>query len=63
MPPRYTHFLSEGTNNIYPLFIVFPETPERILRGLVGADLPFIIQTPELQDEKMVETFSSDAPL
>ncbi|MDF5723093.1 MAG: hypothetical protein PUP91_21990 [Rhizonema sp. PD37] len=63
MPPRYTHLLSEGTNNIYPLFIVFPETPERILRGFVGADLPFIIQTPDLQDEKMLETFSSDAPL
>ena len=63
MPPRYTHILSEGTNTIYPLFIVFPETPERILRGLVGADLPFIIQTPELPEEEIVETLSSDAPL
>lgn len=48
MPPRYNHILSEGTNTIYPLFVVFPETAERIKRGLLGADLPFVIQTPEL---------------
>ncbi|MDM9385085.1 hypothetical protein QUB80_30995 [Chlorogloeopsis sp. ULAP01] len=47
MPFRYKHILSEGTNTVYPLFVVFPETPERIQRGLVGADLPFVIQAPE----------------
>lgn len=46
MPHRYQHIFSEGSSNsIYPLFIVFPETPERIKRGLHGASLPFISQT------------------
>ena len=53
MPHRYQHIFSEGANNsIYPLFIVFPETPERIKRGLQGASLPFISQiTNSVEDE------------
>ncbi len=63
MPPRYTHILSEGTNTIHPLFVVFGETPERIKRGLTGANLPFIIQTPEsLVEENAMEIFSSESP-
>ena len=42
MPPRYKHILSEGANTIYPLFVIFAETPERIIRGLQGAFLPFV---------------------
>lgn len=42
MPSRYRHILSEGSDTLYPLFIVFDETPERIRRGLRGAFLPFI---------------------
>lgn len=45
MPPRYQHMFSEGANTIYPLFVVFAETPERIKRGLQGACLPFVAQT------------------
>ncbi|MCJ8278507.1 MAG: hypothetical protein MJK14_00770 [Rivularia sp. ALOHA_DT_140] len=48
MPPRYNHILNEGTNTIYPLVVVFPETPERIKRGLLGSEIPFIVQTSEL---------------
>ncbi len=56
MPPRHSHILSEGTNTTYPLFVVFGETNERIKRGLVGAELPFVIQTPEiLFDEVAVQ--------
>jgi hypothetical protein len=47
MPFRYKHILSEGTNTVYPLFVIFPETPQRIQRGLVGANLPFVILTLE----------------
>ncbi|PLZ77668.1 hypothetical protein CBP16_21005, partial [Fischerella thermalis WC217] len=43
MSPRYQHILSEGRNTIYPLFVVFPETLERIKRGILGADLPFVV--------------------
>ncbi|MEO1432904.1 MAG: hypothetical protein AAFV71_28335 [Cyanobacteria bacterium J06633_8] len=56
MPPRYSHILNEGTNTIYPLFVVFPETPERIKRGLLGSEAPYIVQTPELFfDEEIKE--------
>ncbi|MEB3177792.1 MAG: hypothetical protein VKL59_01930 [Nostocaceae cyanobacterium] len=56
MPPRYKHILSEGTSKIYPLFVVFPDTPERIKRGLNGANLPFVIQTPEsMLEEEIIE--------
>lgn len=62
MPMRYTHILSEGTNIVHPLFVVFPETWERIKWGLKGADLPFIIQTPEsLVEENTIEIFSSES--
>ncbi|QLE58519.1 hypothetical protein [Nostoc sp. TCL26-01] len=45
MPPRHSHVLSEGGNTIYPLFVVFSETSQRIQRGLIGAELPFIISS------------------
>jgi hypothetical protein len=55
MPSKYSHILSEGASQIYPLFIVFPETPERIKRGLAANSLPFAIQTPELDMQKITE--------
>jgi hypothetical protein len=55
MPLRHRHILSDGANTVYPLFIVFNETSERIQRGLVGAALPFITQTPSLLIEEEIE--------
>ncbi len=51
MPHRYKHILSEGAEQIYPLFVLFPETPERIKKGLAGACLPFVVQTLEILTE------------
>ena len=48
MPSRYEDILSEGVERIYPLFVIFPETPQRIQRGLLGACLPFVIHTSDL---------------
>jgi hypothetical protein len=48
MPLRHSHILSEGTNTKYPLFVVFSETSELIKRGLLGAELPFVMQMPEM---------------
>ncbi len=63
MPLRHSHILSEGANSIYPLFVVFPETSERIQRGLVGAEIPFIIQTPNfLFEDNCTDTFSREIP-
>jgi hypothetical protein len=44
MPEQHQHILSEGGEETHPLFVVFPETPERIKRGLRGASLPFVTQ-------------------
>ncbi|MFN6564576.1 MAG: hypothetical protein RMY28_032930 [Nostoc sp. ChiSLP01] len=63
MPLRHSHILSEGANSIYPLFVVFSETSERIQRGLVGAELPFIIQTSNfLFEENSPDTFFQEIP-
>ena len=48
MPKQYEHLLNEGSERPYPLFITFPQTPERIIRGLNGAKLPVIVYTPTI---------------
>lgn len=40
MPLRHQHIFSEGADKPYPIFVLSPETPERIKRGLRGACLP-----------------------
>ena len=52
MPHRYRHILSEGADEIHPLFVVFPETPDRIKRGLQGSFLPFVMQSVHLPEEE-----------
>jgi hypothetical protein len=58
MPTQHQHMLSEGTERVYPLFVVFAETPKRIKRGLQGAGLPFVVQTrkvlPEAKDREFL---------
>jgi hypothetical protein len=50
MPLRYQHIFSEGADKAYPLFVLSPETSERIRRGLKGATLPQV--TLSAQEEK-----------
>ena len=52
-PLRYQHMLNEGADKIYPLFVLFEESPERIRRGLSGAHLPFVIQTTIATQESL----------
>ncbi|NJM95710.1 MAG: hypothetical protein HC792_06025 [Acaryochloridaceae cyanobacterium CSU_5_19] len=42
---------------MYPLFVLFADTSDRIKRGLKGAFLPYIIQTvdPEAQQSAIQE--------
>lgn len=54
-PLRYQHILNEGADKIYPLFVLFNESPERIRRGLSGAQLPFVIQTTIATQESFPE--------
>lgn len=48
MPMQHEHLLNEGSERPYPLFITFPQTPERIVRGLNGTGLPVVVYTPTL---------------
>lgn len=45
MPEQDNHMLSDTAEQIYPLFVIFPETPDRIAKGLKGANLPFIVKS------------------
>ena len=65
MPTRYRHIFSEGAEESYALFVIFPDTPERIRRGLNGAALPYVIEnvsSSEQEDEgrEIAEVESSD---
>lgn len=61
MPPRHQHILSEGSDSIYPLFVIFDQTPHRIRRGLEGACLPYVLETPTLvNEEEMVEALPTE---
>jgi hypothetical protein len=51
LPLRYKHILSEGADNVYPLFVLFEETPDRIKKGLRGAFLPFVTQALDVESE------------
>ena len=54
MPPHDQHIFSEAADRIYPLFVIFQETPERIKQGLRGAYLPCVIETLQLKNEKTI---------
>lgn len=51
MPLRHRHILSEGAETVYPLFVVFDSTPERVIRGLKGALLPCVLRRSPQQDD------------
>jgi hypothetical protein len=57
LPPRYRHIMSDGADDVLPLFVVMEQTPARILKGLRGACLPYVIQTPSavMLDEEPIE--------
>lgn len=44
MPEAERHMFSDKAEQIHPLFVIFPETSERILKGLKGANLPYIVR-------------------
>ena len=62
MPKRQQHLLSEGAEDIHPLFVLFDETPERVRRGLRGAGLPLLVQKIYALDdeEELIDLTSSE---
>ncbi len=55
MPEEESHMFSETAEQIHPLFVIFPETPERISRGLQGANLPFVVASHGLPEPDLYE--------
>ncbi|MEO0988123.1 MAG: hypothetical protein AAFY20_21680 [Cyanobacteria bacterium J06639_14] len=53
LPVRHQHLLSDQADVIRPLFVVFPQSPDRILKGLKGAGLPAVIHTDETDEDTM----------
>jgi hypothetical protein len=35
--------MTEGSDRLYPLFVLYPNSDQRLARGLKGAYLPFVI--------------------
>ncbi|MGF1492473.1 MAG: hypothetical protein ACFBSC_08480 [Microcoleaceae cyanobacterium] len=60
LPHHYSHIFSQEGEKLYPLFVLFPETPESIHRGLKGANLPFVVQTTDDLIPDVVELIHSD---
>jgi hypothetical protein len=60
MPQYYRHIISESAEHLYPLFVLFSQTPEHIKQGLTGAHLPFVI--PPIQQPQMAELIFPDSP-
>ncbi|MEO0539765.1 MAG: hypothetical protein AAFZ80_02750 [Cyanobacteria bacterium P01_A01_bin.105] len=61
MPSQFEHLLNEGADTPKPLFVAFPETPERIIRGLKGAGLPIVIHTSEFWNDLAGKAKSAQA--
>ncbi|MEM7590790.1 MAG: hypothetical protein AAF383_04615 [Cyanobacteria bacterium P01_A01_bin.83] len=61
MPPNEQHMVSEAAESINPLFVVFPETSDRIKQGLAGAGFPYVVQSlNSLTLDFQVEEVTSD---
>jgi hypothetical protein len=58
MPQYYRQIICESAEHLYPLFVLFPQTPEHIEKGLIGAHLP-VVTTPISQVHR-TELISSD---
>ncbi|GAB4529192.1 MAG: hypothetical protein Tsb0014_10980 [Pleurocapsa sp.] len=60
MPPGEEHMFGEAAEKIHPLFVVFNQTSDRIKQGLVGAGLPFVVQSINFLAPESVEELVSE---
>jgi len=42
LPEPHQHLVNDGRDRAYPLFVVFPTSPDHLRRGLGGAGLPTV---------------------
>lgn len=52
MPEREDHMFSDVAEQIYPLFIIFPDTLPRIRKGLKSASLPYVEYSVEFNHQE-----------
>ncbi len=64
MPPQHRYMFGEGVGQgeIYPLFVIFRDTPDRVQRGLTGAGLPFVVHPTEEASSASADTSDTSAP-
>ncbi|MGK7888161.1 MAG: hypothetical protein AB4042_02440 [Leptolyngbyaceae cyanobacterium] len=62
MPWHYRHIFGEGAEESHPLFVIFPDTPHRIQRGLDGAELPYVIERTSLATDPDDSASRGDDP-
>ena len=55
MPLGEEHMLSEAADRIYPLFVLFESSPNRIKQGLNGVGLPFIMGQVDLTTKEKID--------
>ncbi len=51
MPKTEEHMFSDLAEEIRPLFVVFSQTPDRIKKGLSGANLPYVEYNSEIPSD------------
>lgn len=62
MPEAESHMVSNLPAQIHPLFVVFSTTPPHILKGLMGARLPFVRQeSPASEPEPLPEILTTES--
>jgi hypothetical protein len=55
MPYQHRHIISEGSDDIFPLFVLFSSSPDRLRKGLTGAGLPFILFESDVDLPELAE--------
>ncbi|MCS6781717.1 MAG: hypothetical protein RMI89_00385 [Gloeomargarita sp. SKYBB_i_bin120] len=62
MPPRYSEVYNEGAEKLYPLFVLWPSSPQRIRQGLQGAGLPVTVYNEPLKTSSQPDTQPHPVP-
>lgn len=62
MPIHQQHIFSEGAERVFPLFVIFPQTPDRVRRGLAGAGLPTVVRQlePETEEPPLASAYPAE---
>jgi hypothetical protein len=50
LPTRHQHLLNDGAEIVRPLFVVFSQSPDRILKGLKGSGLATIVHADDSEE-------------